>query len=380
MALLSLVWLIQGRLAGVTRPESEADFAQLSEQGIRVLLNLGATPLPFDLLSRFGLQAEAIPIPDHTVPRQAQIERAVRSISWYLQAHLPVAVHGPGGARPDPSGLILACYLVAEGADAASAIAEVRARRLGAIETLAQESAVLQYEHHLRPTAATAARLPQAVPSAPQGPKRLTADEALTRLMEGNRRFLADRPIHPRQRAAHRALVASAQHPFAVVLGCSDSRVPVEIVLDQGIGDLFVIRSAGPVLDEASLASVEFAVQEFAVPLVLVLGHERCGAVSAAVEATVHGRVPPGRVGWVTRALAPAVEQVAGGSGRAGRAGRSGPSGDLVDEAVQANVRLLVDTLRRCQPVLAPLVERGELRVVGGRYALSDGQLQIIGS
>ena len=136
-------------------------------------------------------------------------------------------------------------------------------------------------------------------------------DDALRRLLEGNRRYASDRMEHPRQGALRRDEVAAAQHPFAALLGCSNSRVPAEIVFDQGLGDIFVVRSAGPVLDHAILGSLEYAVEHYAMPVLLVLVHERCWPPGAAISARQGRLHAPGRLAYLTEAIAPAVDEAA---------------------------------------------------------------------
>src|SRR5574341_698654 len=118
-----------------------------------------------------------------------------------------------------------------------------------------------------------------------------TSEQALRKLLEGHQRYLRGQPLHQHQEAGWRVSLAYSQHPFAVILGCGDSRVPPEIIFDQGLGDLFVIRTAGHVLDAAVLGSVEYGLEKLNIPLVVVLGHERCGAVQAAVKAMETGGV-----------------------------------------------------------------------------------------
>ena len=129
-------------------------------------------------------------------------------------------------------------------------------------------------------------------------------------MLEGHQRYLHGQPLHLHQKAGWRATLAYSQHPFAVILGCGDSRVPPEIIFDQGLGDLFVIRTAGHVLDAAVLGSVEYGLEKLNIPLVMVLGHERCGAVQAAVKAMETGSVISGHLGDLVAAIKPAVEQV----------------------------------------------------------------------
>ena len=200
-----------------------------------------------------------------------------------------------------------------------------------------------------------------------RGTPRLSSGQALQRLLDGNKRYVSTNFAHPDQTAERRIEVANAQYPFACILGCSDSRVPAEIVFDQGLGDLFMVRVAGNVASSGEvLASIEFAVAELQVPLVLVLGHKRCGAVTAAVDAVVRGSVAPGHIGSLVDAIRPAVARV------------QGALGDMLDNAVRANVELVVAQLARNEPILAPAVREGRLRITGARYDLDTGQVDII--
>ena len=189
-----------------------------------------------------------------------------------------------------------------------------------------------------------------------------TPAEALQRLVDGNRRFASAAAVHPDQCPTRRAMVARAQHPVAVVLGCSDSRVPPEVVFDQGLGDLFVIRVAGHVVDDVTLGSIEYAVEQLGVRLVLVLGHEGCGAV----QATLDGGSPPGHIGRLTDAIRPAVGAV------------SPRTGDPLTDAIAANVEYVVRQLRSAEPLLAPLSRDGALVIVGGCYAMKSGVVKLL--
>lgn len=188
----------------------------------------------------------------------------------------------------------------------------------------------------------------------------LDAGEALARLERGNTRAAAGKSVHPNQTPKRRKNVAAGQHPFAVVVSCSDSRVPPELVFDQGVGDLFVIRVAGNVVDDLALGSIEYAVEHLGPQLVVILGHERCGAVKAALE----GGEAPGHVGSFVKAIAPAVESV------------RGKEGDPLDLAVRANVRRVVAQVAGSEPTLAPAAARGELKVVGMVYDLDTGKVE----
>jgi carbonic anhydrase len=192
-------------------------------------------------------------------------------------------------------------------------------------------------------------------------PNRLTAREAIDKLVAGNRRFVDGHMAHQHENSEWRAAIAEGQHPFAAVLGCSDSRVPPEIVFDEGLGDLFVIRDAGNVADDDTLGSLEYAVEHLHVPLIVVLGHEGCGAVTAAVNAIVKGEAVEGHVLRLVDDIAPAVWQV------------KDRGGDLVDHAVHANVALVVQKLRLCGPILRTHEQKGDVTIVGACYNLHTG-------
>ncbi len=196
---------------------------------------------------------------------------------------------------------------------------------------------------------------------AASGQASVGAAEALQRLLDGNHRYVEERLIHPNQTTERRATVAGGQHPFAAILGCSDSRVPPEIVFDQGLGDLFVVRLAGNVADPVAIDSLDYAVAHLGARLILVLGHERCGAVTAAVE----GHEEPGDVGPMLAELRPAV------------AASKALPGDPVANAIRANVELTVDNLRMSKP-LSAMVASGDLKIVGGIYHLTTGKVEML--
>jgi carbonic anhydrase len=193
----------------------------------------------------------------------------------------------------------------------------------------------------------------------------LTGEDALARLLDGNRRFAAGLAQHPNQSLDQRTAVAAGQQPFAFVLGCFDSRVSHELVFDQGLGDLFSSRTAGNLLDDAILGGIEFGVEEFHLPLVLILGHQRCGAVSATVDALSAGTGAPGMIGRVVEAIRPAVELA------------QAQPGDAVDNAVRAQVQLGIARLQT-SPVIVDAIEHRNLKVVGGYYSLDTGTVAII--
>ena len=196
----------------------------------------------------------------------------------------------------------------------------------------------------------------------------LTAHEAISRLQEGNARFVAG-TCHGAQLAndARRAELTAGQAPFAVILGCSDSRVPVELVFDQGLGDLFVIRIAGNIVAPSQIGSVEFAVRQFGAPLVVVLGHSRCGAVAATLAALTEGGEDP------TPHLYSIVDRIRPSVASLLETDLRGDPDALLKRAVQENVRVGVRDLAAGSKFLARRVEQGELAIVGAKYSLASG-------
>jgi carbonic anhydrase len=189
---------------------------------------------------------------------------------------------------------------------------------------------------------------------------------ALGRLADGNRRFVAGQRQHP---LASPAELAKGQQPFAVVLGCSDSRVPAEIVFDQGLGDLFVIRVAGHVVNPSQIGSVEFAVSQFGVRLVLVLGHTLCGAVSATLRTLVERETPESRhIAAITERIAPNISALVDLPDPAER----------LERAVVANVRASMHQLCHGSPTLDELTRSGRLRVCGAVYRLETGVVDFL--
>lgn len=193
----------------------------------------------------------------------------------------------------------------------------------------------------------------------------LSPDQALHRLKEGNAAFLAGRAIDSDAGGKRRHEIAQGQSPIAVVISCSDSRVPPEIVFHEGLGELFVIRNAGNTVDTAAMGSLEYAVAELGVPLVVVLGHERCGAVDAAVATVEKGTAFPGSIGRMVEPIIPAVLD----------ARRSGAA-DLLDASVRANVSRTVARLRQASELFVlEAIKSGKLKIVGARYDLEDGKV-----
>jgi carbonic anhydrase len=214
--------------------------------------------------------------------------------------------------------------------------------------------------------------------------------EAISRLKEGNSRFTAGNMQHPHesnderayiaknsyenpggislgmtseQAAKRRAELAKSQHPFAIILSCSDSRVPPEIVFDEGLGDLFIIRVAGNVLNDEGLGSIEYGVDILGARLIVVLGHQSCGAVDAAMKTLAAKGKAPGHIQSLVAAIKPVID--------------STPKGDL-DTTIKANVKHVVDALRSSTPILNARVDSGDIQVIGGYYGLDTGAVTFL--
>ncbi len=186
-------------------------------------------------------------------------------------------------------------------------------------------------------------------------------DAALKVLLTGNRRFVAGRATHPHQTLARLRELSKGQHPSAVILSCADSRVAPELLFDQGLGDVFIVRVAGNLLDDENLGSIEYAVEHLGSRLIVVLGHERCGAVSAAVQ----GGKPAGHVGKLVEDIQPSVEAT------------KGKPGDAVENAMRANVLRMVSLIADDE-TLGPVIKEGKVKVVGARYDLDNGRVELV--
>ena len=194
----------------------------------------------------------------------------------------------------------------------------------------------------------------------------ITPDDALELLVAGNARWVSDQITHPHQSAERRVALGEAQHPYATIFSCIDSRLPPEVVFDQGLGDLAVIRTGAQVLDDGVvLGSIEFSPDHLGTPLILIMGHQRCGAVNAAIHTIQSGGTAPGHIQAIVEALRPAYEAVIN------------EAGDLVDNMVRAHTKLTVERVRT-QPVIKQFLDRGELLVRGGYYSLDTGAVSII--
>jgi carbonic anhydrase len=214
--------------------------------------------------------------------------------------------------------------------------------------------------------------------------------EAISRLKEGNARFTAGNPQHPHESRDERAYIAKnshenagaislgvtaeqaakrraelikSQHPYAIILSCSDSRVPPELVFDEGLGDLFGIRVAGNVLNDEGLGSIEYGVDVLGASLIVVLGHQSCGAVDAAMKTVAAKGKAPGHIQSLVTAITPVVKSM--------------PKADL-DTMIKANVKHVVDALRSSKPILKVKIDSGEVQVIGGYYTLDTGAVTFL--
>lgn len=192
--------------------------------------------------------------------------------------------------------------------------------------------------------------------------ENLTPDQAIDSLMAGNQRFVDNKRKNPNQDNARLTEVAKGQQPFAAILGCADSRVPSEIIFDQGLGDLFVCRVAGNIATDEQIGSLEFGAAVLGTKVIMVIGHERCGAV----DATIKGAQVPGRIGTLLEAIQPAIAQM------------KVPAGDRLEAATKANVLYQIEKLKT-SPVLAELIQQGKLKIIGGYYDLDTGVVTRVG-
>ena len=186
--------------------------------------------------------------------------------------------------------------------------------------------------------------------------KNITPDEALQKLNDGNQRFVTNKRQNPNQSTVRLTEVAQGQNPFAAVLSCADSRVPVEIIFDQGLGDIFVVRDAGNIATPEEIGSLEFGTLVLGAKVLMVIGHQNCGAV----KATIDGNAVPGKIGSIIDAIKPAIQ-----------------ANQSIEAAVKANVKLQIEKLKT-SPVLTQLVQEGNLKIVGGYYNLETGLIELV--
>ncbi|WP_456387301.1 carbonic anhydrase [Desulfolithobacter sp.] len=192
--------------------------------------------------------------------------------------------------------------------------------------------------------------------------QNIRADEAIERLLEGNRRFVTAEITHPHQDPTRRMALNQGQAPFAAVLACADSRVPPEVIFDQGLGDLFVVRVAGNIINDQILGSLEYACGHLGTPLIMVMAHSCCGGIGAVAS----GAELEGHIASLVPEIQPAVERV------------KGQPGDLVDNAAMEVARTTAEKLRHSEPVLKKLVADGRVKVVSAFYELESGEVKLL--
>lgn len=227
---------------------------------------------------------------------------------------------------------------------------------------------------------AEAAAAGEAAAGSSPAPPRKTPGKVWAEMLRGNDRFVRGEPAHPRQDAERRAEIAHQQTPLAALFGCSDSRLAAEIIFDKGLGDLFVVRNAGQVISSSVIGSLEYAVAVLQVPLILVLGHDECGAVRAAIDSQGPNAVPlPAHIHQLVSEIVPAVRAI----GIAAEDGTIDPEAIEASEVGRLHLRNTVAGLLKESEVISDAVANGNLAIVGANYRLAEGQLVpdvIIGS
>jgi carbonic anhydrase len=191
-----------------------------------------------------------------------------------------------------------------------------------------------------------------------------SGEDAFGKLMEGNKRFVSGKLAQKDVCDPRRKELVSGQHPFAIVVACSDSRVAPEIVFDEGLGDIFVVRVAGNVLDPVALGSIEYAAEHLHAPLLILLGHDKCGAVSAAMDQKGE---PHGNIGAIVKKILPAVRKAKA---------KGGTRDDMLNAAIRENIMLSYQAIEKQSPVLKHLIEKGELTVAPAVYHLASGEVE----
>ncbi|HJV34354.1 carbonic anhydrase, partial [Geomonas sp.] len=197
----------------------------------------------------------------------------------------------------------------------------------------------------------------------------VTADQALQKLMDGNARYVESKlGTCAATDASARAKLATSQHPYAIILSCSDSRVPPELIFDQSLGEVFVVRVAGNVADPIVLGSIEYAAEHLGSPLIMVLGHERCGAVTASVKAK--GK-PEGNIGAIVKAIEPSAK-------KAKKTCKGKSTEEIVECAVSLNAKAVAADLTKKSKVLAHELKEGKIKIVAAKYDLDDGKVTLL--
>lgn len=246
---------------------------------------------------------------------------------------------------------------------------EINRRSMFALATTAAAAALAGCGSTLRsalPTVTVTVPADMAIETERSRPDITDPATALAKLKTGNQRFVDEKMVHPDQNPEARQRLSGSQKPYAVLLSCSDSRLPPEVIFDQGLGDLFVVRVAGNVVDTQAMGSIEYAVEHLETPLIMVLGHQNCGAVSATLEALRPPHTPPhGDIASLVDAITPAVGVA------------TGRPGDLLDNSIRANAEQSRDRIMR-SPELTKFLDSGALKVVAGYYSLDTGTVTLI--
>jgi carbonic anhydrase len=191
-------------------------------------------------------------------------------------------------------------------------------------------------------------------------------NEALQKLMDGNKRFVSSSLAQKDLSAKKREELAKGQKPFATVLTCSDSRVPPEILFDQGLGDIFIVRVAGNIVDPIALGSIEYAAEHLNAPLLIILGHSKCGAVKATLESK--GK-PEGNIGAIVKKIMPAVDTAKK---------KGGTQDEILETAIKENVKNVYADVMKNSKIIPHLVEEGKLTIVAGEYDITTGKVEMI--
>lgn len=191
-------------------------------------------------------------------------------------------------------------------------------------------------------------------------------DEAVQKLMDGNKRFVSSKLMKKDLGDTKRKELLKGQKPFATIITCSDSRVPPELIFDQGLGDIFIIRVAGNVVDPIELGSIEYGVEHLHTPLLFLLGHEKCGAVTATIEAKGE---PEGNIGAIVKKIMPAAEKAKK---------KGGTKDEVLETAIKENVKNVYKDIMKKSSIVSHLVKEGKLKIVGGEYMLSTGKVEMI--
>lgn len=199
----------------------------------------------------------------------------------------------------------------------------------------------------------------------------ISPQEALNKLIEGNKRFANDSSIHPNRCAETKNALLKQQKPFVAVLSCSDSRVPIEIIFDAGLGDIFAVRTAGHVLSKEVIGSLEYAVKSLGVKLIIILGHENCGAVNTAIQTYRNKGYNDlsENLQSIMNHLYPAIEKVEDKNG--------GTDNEFLNSAVKSNIYYQLEDLKKKDIYIAQKIQSGEIALVGAMYSLSTGNVEI---